>query len=341
MYDKNNPITKSMRDEFRKRLLKDFDVEDRGDLEHFIGFKVLRDRKNGKLKLTQTASLMKLLTEAGMLTTEKKMTACPPDCKPSVKNDPDPNTPEGKTELEEVSRLPYANRVGSLLWIARTYRPDISWAVGMMTRWMAKPNRSMWRMTSYLLKFLSSTKNRGLIYSRTDGPLTLTGVCDANHLCDYGDGKENRKNTLGWAFMLGGASISVRSRKAQRASSSSAESETQSLWDATREAVWLRRLCKELGIEQVDPTMIECDSQVAIRLTEEDCESDRTKHWDGEYQIIRSEVNDRESVKIKFVPTADCVGDTLTKPLGRRAFDQHSAALMGNEWLFEDEEILP
>ena len=103
----------------------------------------------------------------------------------------------------------------------------------------------------------------------------------------------------------------------------------------------MRRLCKELGVEQLESTIIECDSQVAIRLTEEDCESERTKHWDGEFQMIRTEVNDRESIRIKFVPTAECVGDTLTKPLSRRAFDQHSSTLLGAEWLFEDEELLP
>ena len=132
----------------------------------------------------------------------------------------------------------------------------------------------------------------------------------------------------------------MRSRKAQRPSCSSAESETQGLWDAAREAVWLRRLCKELGIEQFNSTIIECDSQVAIRLTEEDCESDRTKHWDGEFQMIRSEVNERESIKVRFVPTAECVGDTLTKPLSRRAFDQHSQVLLGTDWVFEEEEVL-
>ena len=86
--------------------------------------------------------------------------------------------------------------------------------------------------------------------------------------------------------------------------------------------------------------MIECDSQVAIRLTEEDCESDRSKHWDAEYQSIRSETNERESVKIQFVPTDECTADVLTKALPRKAFEKHAQTLLGDEWKFEDEEIL-
>ena len=99
-------------------------------------------------------------------------------------------------------------------------------------------------------------------------------------------------------------------------------------------------MCKEFGEEQLDSTIIECDSQVAIRLTEDDCESDRSKHWDGEYHCIRSEVNQRESVKIKFVQSNQCVADALTKPLTRKLFDQHTAKLLGEVWLFDEEKLL-
>ena len=40
-------------------------------------------------------------------------------------------TKEGKEMKEEMDSKPYANRVGSLLWLARTYRFDIPWVVGM------------------------------------------------------------------------------------------------------------------------------------------------------------------------------------------------------------------
>ena len=241
---------------------------------------------------------------------------------------------------EEMDSKPYANRVGSLLWLARTYRFDISWVVGMLTRFMANPGRAHWSISSYVYKFLSSTKDRGLTYSQKPNGMTLVGSSDANHLCDYGDEKENRKNTLGWAFFLAGAAVSVRSRKAQRASCSSCESETQALWDAIRECVWLRRTCKEFGIEQMDSTVIECDSQIAIRLTEEHCESERSKHWDAEYQLIREEVGQRESVSAKFVETSLQTSDVLTKPVTRSIFERHSRRLLGEEWLFDGEADL-
>ena len=135
----------------------------------------------------------------------------------------------------------------------------------------------------------------------------------------------------------GGAAVSVRSRKAQRPSCSSAESETQSLWDCIREAVWLRRMLKEFGVEQYDSTVIECDSQIAIRLSEEHCESERSKHWDAEYHLIRSEVGQRESVKIQWQETSRHCSDALTKGLTRSLFEKHTTRLMGEPWIFAND----
>ena len=87
----------------------------------------------------------------------------------------------------------------------------------------------------------------------------------------------------------------------------------------------------------MDSTVIECDSQIAIRLTEEHCESERSKHWDAEYQIIREEVGQRESVAAKSVEAALQTSDVLTKPVSRAIFERHAKRLLGEEWLFEEE----
>ena len=90
----------------------------------------------------------------------------------------------------------------------------------------------------------------------------------------------------------------------------------------------------------MDSTVIECDSQIAIWLTEEHCESERSKHWDAEYQLIREEVGQRESVSVKFVETALQTSDVLTKPVTRGIFERHSRRLLGEEWLFDGEADL-
>ena len=107
--------------------------------------------------------------------------------------------------------------------------------------------------------------------------------------------------------------------------------------DCIREAVWLRRMLKEFGVEQYDSTVIECDSQIAIRLSEEHCESERSKHWDAEYHLIRSEVGQRESVKIQWQETSRHCSDALTKGLTRSLFEKHTTRLMGEPWIFAND----
>ena len=48
------------------------------------------------------------------------------------------------------------------------------------------------------------------------------------------------------------------------------------------------------------------------------------------------EVGQRESVTVKFIDTANCVGDVLTKALGRTAFERHARRLLGEAWVFPD-----
>ena len=172
---KSHPVTTQMHDEFKATLLADFKVEDRGNLEHFLGYKILRDRVNRKLKLSQAASLLKALKEAGMTETERKMTPAPTDCKPHKKDCPDLTTEEGKEMKQEMDSKPYANRVGSLLWLARTHRFDISWVVGMLARFMSNPGRTHWPISTYVYKFLNTTKDRGFIYSHRPDGMTLVG----------------------------------------------------------------------------------------------------------------------------------------------------------------------
>ena len=83
------------------------------------------------------------------------------------------------------------------------------------------------------------------------------------------------------------------------------------------------------------------DSQIAIRLSEGHCESERSKHWDAEYGLIQEEVGQRESVKIVWVETSLHCADALTKPLPRPAFERHVRRLVGEEWLFADEPSVP
>ena len=140
-----------------------------------------------------------------------------------------------------------------------------------------------YEMSTRLIKYLSTTRHRGIVYRRQEGPLLLECYVDGDWLTDYGNDSDNRKCTTGYAVLLCGAAVSWRSFKQQRVAGSSTESEYYSLWAATREIMHTRRQMKECGFEQFDPTLVHEDNQAAKRISEDVVESTRTRHWDKEY----------------------------------------------------------
>ena len=85
------------------------------------------------------------------------------------------------------------------------------------------------------------------------------------------------------------------------------------------EAVWLQKLFSELFGHVLDTTVILCDIQSGIRLTDNPVFHDRSKHIDIRYHIIRDMVQ-RGTVRLDHIGTDEQVTDILTKPLGKVKF---------------------
>ena len=96
----------------------------------------------------------------------------------------------------------------------------------------------------------------------------------------------DRKSTFGCCFYLGSTSISWMSRKQKSVALSTAEAEYIAASMASCEAVWLRKLFSELFGHALDTTMILCDNQSGILLSEALVFHDRSKHIDIRYHFI-------------------------------------------------------
>ena len=118
--------TRKKYDTFVANMQRTFTVEDRGNCDHILGYKIDYDKERGILKLTQTP--------------------CSPNIKPHISWCPDPTTPE---EIKWMKEQDYPNRVGAGLWLARGSKPEISWTVGMMSRFLTNPSRKHWEMSEH------------------------------------------------------------------------------------------------------------------------------------------------------------------------------------------------
>ena len=90
-----------------------------------------------------------------------------------------PNT----QEEEDMSRVPYASAVGSLMYAMVCTRPDIAHAVGVFSRFMSKPRKEHWIAVKRVFRYLRGTSDHHLCYQgrpRLDRVLDICGFVDAD-----------------------------------------------------------------------------------------------------------------------------------------------------------------
>ena len=94
----------------------------------------------------------------------------------------------------------------------------------------------------------------------------------------------------------------------------------------TCEAIWLKRLLKDLQEEVSAPTTIYSDNLNSILLAKNPVFHARTKHIEVHYHFVRERVLSGE-VELQYVPTDRQTADIFTKPLGLDKLLQFSGAL--------------
>ena len=97
----------------------------------------------------------------------------------------------------------YLAIVGSLMYAALGTRPDISYAVGLLSRYNSDPRTRHLTAAKRVLRYLKKTKDFKLEYKLTKGKLQLEGFVDS----DWANEKD-RKSVGGYIFTLGGAAVS-------------------------------------------------------------------------------------------------------------------------------------
>ena len=106
-----------------------------------------------------------------------------------------------------------------------------------------------------------------------DRILDIYGFVDA----DWAGDLDQRRSTSGYVFNLFGGAISWMSKKQSIVALSTTEAEYMAKTHASKEAVWLQRLCSSMGLVQ-GAIRINCDRQSAIFLEKNPAYHLKTKH---------------------------------------------------------------
>jgi hypothetical protein len=288
-------------DAFKRRLNERFECKDQGPVSYFLGFNVIRDRKERLLSISQEHYLEQLLRKFGMEKSHGARVALPSTFKP---------VPATDAEFDDAKHLDYPQIIGSVMYAATISRPDLSYAAGVLARFIGKWSMTHYQAAKHLLRYIRGTTDLCLTFDAEAGKRVILGYADA----DWGGCLDTRRSTTGYLFKTFGGLVAWKSRRQPTVALSTAEAEIMASVDAAKQAVWLKKLLSDLNISIDVPVQIHNDNMGAIHLSQHPGSHDRTKHIDMRHLWLREKVVDG-TVEMKHVPTNDNVADTLTKPL--------------------------
>ncbi|KAG7582462.1 GAG-pre-integrase domain [Arabidopsis suecica] len=288
--------------DFKRRMSEKFEMSDLGKLTYYLGIEVIQHESGIMLRQERYAS--KILAET-------KMEECNAVHIPMTANLKLSKAQEEKS----IDEKEYRRNIGCLRYLLHT-RPDLSYSVGVLSRYMHDPKESHGAALKQILRYLQGTKSYGLSFGRKDRT-ELIGFSDSSHNVDEDDGR----STTGHIFYLNDCPITWCSQKQETVALSSCEAEFMAATEAAKQAIWLQELLGEIIKETYEKVLILIDNKSAIALTKNHVFHGRSKHIHKRYHFIRECVAN-EQVEVDHVPGDIQKADILTKALGRIKFKE-------------------
>ncbi|KAM2527672.1 hypothetical protein TB1_024900 [Malus domestica] len=295
-------------------LSKTFHMKDLGDASYVLGIKLYRDRSRKLIGLSQSMYIDKVLSRFQMEQSKKGF--LPVGHGIHLSKSMEPKTPE---EIRQMSCVPYASAIGSLMYAMICTRPDIAYAVSITSRYQSNPGSEHWGAVKTVLKYLRRTKDMFLVYGGAS-ELRVEGYTDADFQSDVDD----RSSNSGYVFTLNGGAVSWKSKKQSVIADSTTEAEYVAAAEAGKEAFWMKKFIAELGVVPTitSPVTLYCDNSGAIAQAKEPRAHQKNKHIDRRFNIIRRYAAEGK-INILKVASADNVADPLTKPMSQIQLDRH------------------
>nr|GEX16503.1 hypothetical protein [Tanacetum cinerariifolium] len=273
-------------------LGKCFAMKDLGEAAYILRIKINQERSKQLIGLCQSAYIEKILKRYCIK--NSKRGSIPMQEKLKLSKSQGASTP---AELKRMQNVPYVSVVGSIMYVVRCTHPDVAFAQNITSRFQQNPGDIQWTTVKNILKYLKNTKDMFLVY-RGDQKreLRVSFYTDAGYLTDADD----LKSQTGYVFVFNGGAVDWKSAKQNIFATSSAEAEYITAFNASKEAVWVRKFISG--------------------LTNESGITKGARHFRAKVHYLR-EVIEFGDIKLEKFHTDDNLADPFTKAL---AFPKHS-----------------
>jgi transposase InsO family protein len=300
-----------------KTLEKHFKISNMGPVQRYIGMWVDRDQAKGELLLHQGPYILDVVAKFQKeLPTRGITIPLPTNFTLPTQEEQGGGSTEGDEPLspEDTSRL--QQLVGILNYVANATRLDVAYATNQLSRCQQHPRQRHLKAAYQVVAYLRDTANLGLRYQK--GPsLMLEAFSDAS----LTSSDPTLKSMTGAVLLVGGAAIGWISRRQDRVTTSTCDSEALAVMTTVQHVEHARDLLEALDQRQKWSTNLYCDNTATVALCH-----DPVAHKKS-VQLTRPMAYVREKTRFGVihplhVRTADQAADFLTKTLPTPSFQR-------------------
>jgi len=202
-------------------FMEQWECHDLGECKEFLQMRITW--KAGNIFIDQAAYLQKVVQCFGMTNAKTAKTPLPQGYKQLSNENP----------VDPSLRLKFQSVIGSLLYIMLGTRPDIAYAVTVMSQFAVNPSREHLDKALYICHYLAGTPEYCLVYEGWSNK-GLIAYTDSDWAAD----PIKRQSVTGFFFKLANGIISWQSHSQKTVALLSTEAEYMALSDCSHQAVW-------------------------------------------------------------------------------------------------------
>ena len=172
-----------------------------GEATYILGIKIYRDRSRLLIGLSQSTYIYKVLkrfqmenSKKGLLPMSHGAVLCKSQC------------PHTTGEHVEMSNVPFALTIGSVMYAMICTRPDVSYTLSICSKYQSNPGMIHWAAVKNILKYVKRTTD---LFLGDDEELVVKGYTHVSFMTDPDD----LKSQSAYVFTLNGGAMSWKSSK--------------------------------------------------------------------------------------------------------------------------------
>ena len=297
--------------------VKGFELTQEGSFSEFLGIKITSSEDGKSVHMTQRGLIDKIVSTTGLEQSNLNWT---PAAQAALGVDPD-GEPMDSTEVG--FRWSYRSVVGMLLYLSTNTRPDITFAVSQVCRFIHSPKKSHAVAVKMIVRYLRRTRDFGTIVAPSSN-MNLELYVDADfaglYRRDPDRSSSSARSRTGYIIFFGNIPLVWRSFLQSDIALSTLESEYTSLSHSIRTLIPIRSLVLELANALEVPDSINTtvrsavfeDNSAAVLLANNHRITSRTRYFHVKWHFFWEYVS-RGDVTVEYISTNLQRADYMTK----------------------------